>query len=356
MAITIEEIADKLGISHATVSDVLNDKWQEKGISEETKEKIVSTAGKLNYRRNTIARALVTKRTKVLGLIIPCVTYSFFSEIARSIQDTVREHGYNVLLSYSDGNLDTEIEEIEILRKHSVEGFIICPINNGDEIETFLQLQKDKIPFVLIDQCVRGLECNFVGTDDKKGAFEAVSHLIRLGHRRIAYLSGPPNGSTNQDRLQGYIDALEGNGIIFEPELVIGEGYEVEDGYRAAEKLLELHKNNMPSAIFAVTDLVAVGALQLFQKNAIKVPEDMAIIGFADIKFVSMLSVPLTTMKQPVIEIGRRAAKMLFYEIENGINSPQRIRLEAELIIRNSCGARNPGIRGYKIPEVEDIS
>lgn len=338
MAITIEEIADKLGISHATVSDVLNDKWQEKGISEETKEKIVSTAGKLSYRRNIIARSLVTRQTKVLGLITQCVTYSFFPEIARGIEDTAREHGYKVLLCHSDDIPDREAEEIELLREHRVAGLIITPAHDRDNVDIFLGLQKDRIPFVLVDKYLEGLECNFVGTDDRQGAYEAVTHLIKLGHKRIAYIMGEKNASSTRDRLKGYQDALRDNNLIFDPQMIAGgDGFIEEYGYKAAQKLLALDKR--PTAIFAITDMAAIGALQAITDSGLRVPEDIALIGFCDNKGSSTLSVPLTTVRQPAREIGRQAAMILLDEIENGIGEPKKIALKTELIIRRSCGA-----------------
>ncbi len=338
MAITIEDIADKLGISHSTVSDVLNDKWQERGVSEETKGRILVAAKRLNYRSNIIARSLVTRQTKVLGLITQCVTYSFFPEIARGIEDTAREYGYKVLLCHSDDSVDREAEEIELLREHRVAGLIITPAHDRDNIDIFLGLQKDRIPFVLVDKYLEGLECNFVGTDDRQGAYEAVTHLIKLGHKRIAYIMGEKNASSTRDRLKGYQDALIENNIICDPELIVGgDGFIEEYGYKAAKELLTL--NRKPTAIFAITDMAAVGALQAITESGLRVPEDIALIGFCDNKGAATLSVPLTTVRQPAREIGRQAARILLDEIENGIDEPKRIALKTELIIRKSCGA-----------------
>ncbi len=339
MAITIEEIAEKVGVSHATVSNVLNDNWQARGITEETKERVLAAAERFNYRRNIIARSLVRQQTNVLGLLIPCVTFSFFPDIARAVEDTAREHGYHVLLCHSDDSMEREREEIELLREHKVAGLIITPAHDrGDvDIDILLQLKEDKVPFVLIDKKIDSLECNFVGTDDIKGAYEAVTHLIKLGHKRIAYIMGEKNASTNKDRLQGYIDALRDNGLIYAPELIVGDGFIEEYGYRAAKELLGLDEK--PTAIFTITDMAAIGALQAITEMGLKVPEDIALVGFCDNKGSSTLSVPLTTVRQPAREIGRQAAQILLEEIENEISEPKKIVLKPELIVRKSCGA-----------------
>lgn len=341
MGVTIKEIAKKIGISHATVSDVLNDRWKEKRISQETRDRVYQMAGELNWRRNMVASSLVRQHTRVLGLLIPCVTFSFFPEIARAIEDTAKENGYHVFLCHSDDSAEREREEIELLREHQVAGLIITPAHTRGQQDTdiLLQLKRDKVPFVLIDKYIDGLECNYVGTDDRGGAYEAVTHLIKLGHKRIAYISGPRNASSNQARLQGYHKALIDNNITPDRDLVAGDGFLEEDGHMAGKTLLELASKKRPTAIFAVTDLCAFGALQTIKEKGLRVPEDMAIVGFADVKTASIATVSLTTVRQPAREIGEQAVQILLEEIKNGTGGIKKVVLKPELVIRKSCGA-----------------
>jgi len=343
MTVTIKEIAKKAGVSNATVSDVLNDRWRERRISQKTRDRVYQMAQELNYRRNIIASSLVRQQTKVLGLVIPCVTFSFFPDIARAVEDTAREGGYHVLLCHSDDSVEREHKEIELLREHQVAGLIITPAHDrGNEgVDIFLQLQKDKVPFVLIDKFIEGLDGNFVGVDDRAGAYEAVTHLIKLGHKRIAYISGSKNASTNKGRLRGYQEALRDNNFTLEPELTAGDGWLEEDGYKAGRTLLELDPEKRPTAIFAITDLCAFGALQAIKEKGLRVPEDVSIVGFCDVKAASIATVSLTTVRQPTREIGKQAVQILLEEIENGTGDirVKKVILKPELVIRKSCGA-----------------
>lgn len=167
MAVTIKDIARKAGVTHATVSYVLNNKGKKKGLTEETIKRVFAVAKDLNYRRNIVAKNLATRQTNVIGILIPCVTHSFWPQFARSVEDTARENGYRVFLCHMDNDYRRETEEINLLREHRVAGLIITPVYNRQDANIFLQLQKDKVPFVLIDQCLNGLEYNFVGTDDR---------------------------------------------------------------------------------------------------------------------------------------------------------------------------------------------
>ncbi len=347
MAVTMKEIAKKTGVSRQTVSDVLNNKWKEKRIGEVTRRRIYATAQHLNYRRNNIARSLVMKKTNILGLLIPCVTYSFWPKFARSVEDTARENNYRVLLCHMNNDWQREIEEIDLLLEHRVAGLIVTPACDRQNNEIYLRLWEEGIPFVLIDQSLGGLRCNFVGTDNKAGAYEAVTHLIKLGHTRIAHIRGLQSSSTAQDRLQGYCKALEDNNISFDPDLVEGDGFEQDDGYKAAENLLKLER--LPTAIFAVTDMAAIGAMQALKRKGLKIPEDIAIVGFADIEWASIVEPPLTTMRQPVMEMGRTAVQIILKEIKEEIKEIHRVILMPTLIVRESCRANTTKEGGDKV-------
>jgi LacI family transcriptional regulator len=290
----------------------------------------------LNYRRNKVASSLVRKKTDVVGLIIPCVTISYFPDIARSVQDTARSMGYQVLVCYSDDSVQREREEISLLLEHRVSGLIVTPAHERQDVAIFQELQRSKTPFVLIDKYLDGLDCNFVGTDDKKGAYDMVSHLIATGHRRIGCLCGPQKASTVRDRVMGYRQALIDNGITVEDELIAWGGWFEEDGYQATEGFASLSPR--PTAIFALTDMLAIGLMRGLSEKGIRVPNEIAVGGFADMRGVDVLHSPLTTVRQPAVEIGKQAVQLLIGGIEKGGGKSRRILLEPTVIIRNSCG------------------
>ncbi len=341
MIVTMMDIAKKAQVSRQTVSDVLNDKWKEKRISEETRRRIQATAQQLNYRRNNIARSLVMKKTNILGLLIPCVTHSFWPQLARSVEETARENGYHILLCHMDDDCQREVEKINLLLEYRVAGLIVSPAHDRQDVNIYIQLLNDRMNFVLVDKCLNGIECNFVGTDDRAGAYEAVTHLINLGHRHIAHIRGPQSASTAKGRLQGYRQALADNNVAFDPSLVEENGFQREDGYKAAEKFLKLDKK--PTAIFAVTDMAAIGAMQALKERGLKVPEDMAVVGFADIEAASIVDPPLTTVRELVMEMGRTAVQIILKEIEGKEREEredtQKIILKPTLVVRKSCGA-----------------
>jgi LacI family transcriptional regulator len=346
MAVTIKEIAEKIGVSPTIVSDVLNEKWRERRVSRKTRDKVLRIAKELGYRRNAIASSLSRQQTKVLGLLIPCVTFSFWPDVARAVEDTSRDHGYHVLLCYSDDSVERECQEIELLREHQVAGLIITPAHDrGNEgIDIFLQLKKDRVPFVLVDKFIEGLDGNFVGVDDRAGAYEAVTHLIKLGHKRIAYISGAKNASTTKGRLQGYQEALIDSNITPDPDLIAGDGWMEVDGYKAAKTLLELGPRKRPTAIFTITDLCAFGAIQAIEETGLRVPRDMAVVGFSDIQSASIPRVSLTTVRQPAREIGKQAVQIILEEIKNRTSDiidmdTKKVIFKPELVIRKSCGA-----------------
>ncbi len=341
MRVSITDIGKKLGISHQTVSYVLNDRWREKRISEKTKDLVLKTARELNYRPNKIAQSLLSGKTDTLGLIIPCITYSVWPLIARAIEDEANKRGYHLILCHSDDNIAKEIKAINLLREKRVDGLLIAPTRdpeNRDNIEVYQQLQREKISLVFINEYFKEIETSYVITDDKAGAYQAVEHLIKLGHRRISYISGPLMYLTCQNRLKGYKEALSDSDIDFNPVLVKESGFSEKDGYRSMKELLQ--SDVKPTALFAM-DPIIVGVWQAIIENGLRVPDDIAIVGYGGdiMKEAPMPLAPLTTMKQPAREIGKIGARILIDEIEKKTKTNQKIILPAKLIIRTSCGA-----------------
>ena len=332
---TQEEIARKLDISRMTVYRAL---YNKPDISEITRKKVLELVKEHGYQPNDVARSLVLKKTNTLGLILPCVTHSFFPEITRAIEEAANENGYHVILCHTNRNWKKEAREIDVLRAKKVDGMIITPVAGRKGICAYQQLKEMHLPFVLIDLYIDGFECNFVGTDDVAGAYQATKHLIDLGHILIGHLAGPLAASTARDRLKGYQQALKANGILFNAEYVKMAGFEYEDGERAIGEFLKT--KNRPTAIFAVNDPVAMGAYLTLKAMGLSVPDDMALVGFGGMRAGAFLGAPLTTVVQPAQQIGKTAYQMLIEEIERGIKPAKKVQIIPSLLVRESCGAK----------------
>jgi DNA-binding LacI/PurR family transcriptional regulator len=343
--LTQKKIADKLHISLMTVYRALQNKTN---VSEDTRKKVFELVKKYDYRPDNIARSLVLKKTNTLGLILPCITHSFFPEIARAIEDVANARGYHVILCHTNRNCRKEEEEISLLKAKKVDGMIITPVETRRSSAVYQGLHKIGIPFVFIDLYIEGFDCNFVGTDGVSGAHQAVEHLIKLGHKRIAYISGPLSASTAQNRLEGYRQALVRGGIAVDENLIIRtEGFEYLDGRKAAVEFLEMEKR--PTAIFAANDPMAIGCYQILQREGVRVPDEVSLVGFSGTREADLIS--LTTVVQPAPDIGTTAARILIEQIENKTTGYRKIFLKTELVIRRSTRAKRGDIRLEKDSE-----
>ncbi len=327
---TIKDVANLAGVHPSTVSRVIND---DSRISEKTKNKVLLIIKKLGYTPNAIARGLKTKRTHTLGMLIPDITNPFFAEIARGVEDAANKNNFNVILCNTDDKLKKERTYLEILRGKRVDGLILGTAHIRDK--SILELEKKKFPYILLSRNIEGLDKNCVIVDDVVGGIIVTEYLIKLGHRRIAHITGPPTVRAANNRLEGYKFALEKHQIEYHEELVEEGDFRIKGGYQAMKKFLELPEP--PTAIFAANDLLALGAMQAIQKKKYNIPEDFCIIGFDDIRLASFVYPPLTTIRQPMLEMGALAVKMLLKIIEEGEFNQRKIVLKPKLIIRESC-------------------
>jgi len=330
MNTTIKDVAELAGVHPSTVSRVINN---DSRISEKTKEKVILIINKLGYTPNAIARGLKTKRTYTLGMLIPDITNPFFAEIARGAEDAANTNGFNIILCNTDDKLKKERIYLEILKGKRVDGLILGTAHIKDK--SILELEKKKFPYILVCRGIKELEKNCVIVDDVGGGTIATEHLIKLGHRRIAHIAGPLKVRGSINRLEGYKLALKKHQIEYKEELVEEGDFRINGGYQAMKKFLKLVEP--PTAIFAANDLLALGAMQAIQKKKYHVPKDFSIIGFDDIRLASFVYPPLTTIRQPMLEMGELAVKMLIKIIEEGEFNQRKEVLESKLIIRESC-------------------
>ena len=327
---TIKDVAELAEVHPSTVSRVING---DSRISEKTKKKVLLIIRKLGYTPNAIARGLKTKRTYTLGMLIPDITNPFFAELARGVEDAANKNSFNIILCNTDDKLKKERTYLEILREKRVDGLILGTAHIRDQ--SILELEKKKFPYILISRNVERLNKNCIIIDDLAGGMMATEYLIKLGHHRIAHISGPLKTRSGLNRLKGYQLALKKHKIEYNDELV-GEGdFRINGGYQVMKRFLKLPEP--PTAIFAANDLLALGAMQAIQKKNFYIPEDFSIIGFNDIELASFVYPSLTTIRQPILEMGNLAVKMLLKIIIDGEFNQGKIVLKPKLIIRESC-------------------
>ena len=332
--VTIKDIARELKISPSTVSRALKD---HPDISPATKKAVRDLAEKLDYQPNSVALSLRKSKTFTIGVIIPQLVHHFFSTVISGIEDVAYNEGYHVMICQSNELYEREVLSTQALLASRVDGMLASIAQETQDTKHFQSVMNKGIPLVFFDRVVSGLDASSVVVDDFGGAYRAVEHLIRSGCRRIAHLSGPNNLLISQSRLSGYKKALEDYGIDSGEDLIIRAGLSIEEGRAACEKILALEQ--LPDAIFAANDPVAIGALQLLKERGVKVPEDISIVGFSNEPITSLIDPPMTTVAQPGFEMGQLAVRLLLDEIalpdeEEGISS--RRELKTELVVRKS--------------------
>jgi len=331
MAVTMSDIARDLHLSVVTVSKVLRNKGK---ISLKTRKLVLDRAEKLGYRPNWIARSLVTRRTYTIGLLLPDFTHLFFAEIAKAVAETVRAQGFHVLISYSEENPELEKSEIESMLARQVDGLIIASAQTPEQLAFFEGIQRRKTPFVLIDRFIPGVAASFVGVDDKEIGRLATEHLLVQGCRKIAHLRGPRIGLA-EHRMGGYLKTLERNGLKSLPHHVVEAGFTDQTGYEAMNKMLGT--TPLPDGVFCYNDPVAIGTIRAILKAGLRVPTDIGVVGAGNIRYSDMLVVPLTTVDQQTVEVGRRAAGLLLEQIGRAKGgAPKKVLLPPRLVARQS--------------------
>lgn len=331
----IREVARRAGVSPMTVSRVINGNGRVRPETRVAVEQVIASTG---YVPNGLARGLSSRKTGVLGLMLPDISNPFYAPLARGAESIARRAGFHVILSNSEGNLANEGEYIAAMLRQRVEGLLIAPV--GDESRAhLLRLERHHTPFVLLDRSVAGVECDVVQGDSVGGARRLTEHLISLGHTRIGMLAEGLSVSTSRDRRRGYQDALEGAHIPFDARLLIETTVDLDGGYRGMLELIELEPR--PTAIFAINNLVAVGAMKAIREAELRVPEDVALVAFDDIEHVASMWPFLTVMPQPAETFGVIAAQLLIERIAGRASEQRRVViLPSDLIVRESCGAR----------------
>lgn len=334
---TLKEIAAQLGISITTVSKSLKGYSD---VSEKTKKAVIELAQKLHYTPNSFAVNLRTKESKTIGLIIPTLVHDFFSSVIKGILEEAEKRDYMVIILQSNEKLEFEKKQIDLLLNKRVDGILMSLSNETGDFDHLKSIIDHKTPLVLFDKIAKLVNCSKVSINDKKAAYDAVCYLINKGYKKIAHFRGSYLPQNAIDRFLGYKKALEDNGIAYDSSLVFvcDNNTDFEDGYENAKKAIEEHPEI--DAIFAVTDLVAIGIIKYFNETGISIPQRIAVLGFSNWFMSSVILPKLSTVDQPGFEIGRRSASILFDEINlKKKNLPvvfQSIELETSIIERES--------------------
>lgn len=333
MAVTIKDVAEQCGLSVTTVSLVLNNKPNR--ISEKTKEKIIKTAEELHYRPNQIAVSMVTKRTHTIGLILPDVSNLYFSELAKAIEEESALQGYTVLYGNTSDDRKKDMEYLKVFLGRGVDALIMVhshAFSMEDQNKLWKLVQSSHTPILAVDRSVFLPQVPAVMVDQRMGGMAATQHLIQLGHRRIGCITGPKYVNSSTERAFGYRQALESAGIAYDPKLIYHGDFRPQSG---AEGLLPLWKQGI-TALFVCNDMMAMGVYQACQKEGIRIPEELSVVGYDDIFFIEYLYPPLTTVRQPVAEIGKEAAKQIIAMINGQEVGGKSTLFQPELVVRGS--------------------
>ena len=321
------------GVSIATVSRVLNADPAVKGETRLAVQKAIQSSG---YQPNRVAQRLRTtiRSTKLIGLLIPDIQNPFFVDVISGVEEYAYTHDSAVVIGNFSQDPKKEKLHIDILRSESVDGFIVAPTNVRDQ--NIEQLVHDSYPVVCIDRGLTGVAVDVVKSDNEKGAFHATEHLIKLGHKRIAHITGDPFIPTTAERISGYTKALRQYGLSIDPEIIRGKASDFKSGVELADEILNLLER--PTAIFTANNLLTLGALETILNRNLKIPEDIAIVGFDDVYWATSLNPPLTAVRQHGFEIGQRAIELLYQRILNPNRIPANFIIQTDLMVRKSCG------------------
>lgn len=332
----LEDIARQAGVSRSTVSRVVND---HPNVKDDVRKRVQDVIQLTGYHPNAAARSLASQRSWTIGLVLPQSISSFFTDpyfphLTKGIAQACNQYDYTFALFLVGSKEDEEKIFPRVSRKGLLDGAIVQAGNRGDQ-GIINRLASSNLPTVVAGRPFHGENLSFINVDNVKGAHEAVSHLVKLGYKRIGTICGPAHSSVSADRLNGYRAALTEHGQIVDESLIAEGDFTEAGGYIAMQKLLV----GRPDAIFAASDMMAVGAMRSIREAGLNVPDDIAIVGFDDLPMPAHTGIGLTTIRQPVVTFGEKAVEILIDLIENGIQPPRHVIMNTELVIRESCGA-----------------
>jgi LacI family transcriptional regulator len=330
--VTIRDVAARAGVSANTVSRVLNGKQD---VSDVTRARVQAMIDELGFRPNNLARSLLRRHSRTIGHVVTDCTNPNTAQQIRAVQDVTSREGYSVVLFDTNERTDRQADSLHLLEEQVVDGVILTPASSHDDGVARFVARGNRL--VLLNREVEGLDVDRVLIDNRAGAYAAINHLLDLGHREIAYVTGRREISTVWERLAGYQDALREHGLTPDLRLICRVEIDPESAAEATRRLLD--RSCRPTAIFTYNDLMAVGALVAIREAGLRVPEDVSLVGHDDILYAPYLQVPLTTVAQPTRELGETAARLLVERLRGDESPPRRIILSPHLVVRASTTA-----------------
>ena len=330
--VSLNDVAKSAGVSIATVSRVINDS---PNVNAETRTRVQQVIKKLKFSPNRVAKRLRNRYASgnLLGVLIPDIQNPFYVEVLRGIEDVTYDNKYALIMCNFSQDEKKEKLYLDILQSESVDGLIAAPTHEHDQ--KVINLVKSGLPIVCVDRGLSGVDVDVVLVENKMGAYAAVDHLAKKGYSRIAYISGLPQLPSSQQREAGYLEALQANRLPVDRELIKYGDSRHESGVSLCEELLNLPEP--ADAVFTGNNLITLGALETIRRKGLKVPENIAVVGFDDMYWSSSLNPPLTAVRQPAYEIGKRAAELLIQRISDPARPTVSMILKTELMIRSSC-------------------
>jgi LacI family transcriptional regulator len=335
-AATLDDVAKLSGVSKSTVSRILSAKpGDDIPFSDETQAKVRMATARLGYRPSRIARGLLKSRTGIIGLVVPSVQDSFFPSVTSAIEERLAAAGFSVLLANTRGAAAVEKEKIDELLSWRVDGLIIAPAQETTDAGFFWDIWRQQVPFVLIDRVFPDTPFASVTTDDAQGARLAVEHLIARGARHIACAGGPMGVSTCRVRSAAYRDTLIHNGMLPQEDYVIDVPSTAAGGRDAVKRLLQLDPR--PDALFCFSDMLAAGAMAACLESGLRIPDDLALVGYADLEYSDLLRISLTTVRQPCDLLGQTTADLLVARLSSSSDPAPHKTVPVELVVRASA-------------------
>ena len=330
--ITIEDVAKHAQVSRATVSRVLNHNLR---VDEAMRSRVLEAVQALGYQPNHVARRLRARSSTVIGLIISDIQNPYFISVIRGVEDAAYAQHMSIVLCNSDEDVTKQQLYLQLMESEHVAGLIIVPANSLDNAG-LARLKQAGIPIILLDRTVETLQVDAIKVDNVRGAYEAVNHLIERGHQRIGIISGFKHLTTGNERYRGYRDALTSAGFPIDESLVRFGDFKTESGYRLTHELMAAARP--PQALFVANNLMTLGAMRALRELGVRIPEEIALVGFDDMPWSGELYSPLTAVSQPTYELGQEAVQLLMRRISQPTAPYQTLVLQTRLIIRESSG------------------
>jgi len=330
---TMKDVARLAGVSIATVSATVN---RSAFVSAELRRRVTEAIHELGYAPDGVARSLKRGRTQLIGLIVADITNAFFTELVHVIEAAIQDAGYSVLLCDTDESFEKERDYLRILRTHRVDGVILAPTGQPGDYGSFFQSLEERLPLVLVDRVLAELNADAVTVDNVAAAFDATAHLLDLGHRDVATVTGPLHLTSAQDRLRGFRTALEQRGLPLREDFVRSGNFREDEAMASALELLK--RPDRPSAIFVANNHMMIGVMRAIAQLGLSCPKDVSIVGIDDFPWANAFTPRLTLVRQPVEEIGKAAVQLLLDRRKDDADRPPIHRvLKPTLVVRDSC-------------------